>query len=112
MNTFQKISAAVITAAAIGFAMPVMAQNGSSATIQESSQTNVITGNGNTVSNSSRQTNVGIRNGRRTSGNTGVVQRNTQGTDVQGDDNSVRNSNSQTNVDVRNNGRIRLRVPR
>ncbi len=112
MNTFQKISTAILAAATIGCAMPAVAQSGSSATIQENSQTNVITGNGNTVTNSSRQTNVGIRNGRGTSGSSGVVQRNTQGTDIQGDNNDVRNRNNQTNVDVRNTGRVRLRLPK
>ncbi|MEI6427989.1 MAG: hypothetical protein WCO45_06300 [Pseudanabaena sp. ELA607] len=112
MNTFQKISTAILAAATIGVSLPALAQSGSSATIQENGQTNVITGNGNSVSNRSSQTNVGVRNGRRTGGDTGIVQRNTQGTDIQGDNNTVRNNNRQTNVDVRNTGRVRLNLPR
>ncbi|MEI6427990.1 MAG: hypothetical protein WCO45_06305 [Pseudanabaena sp. ELA607] len=111
MNSFQKLSAVIIAAATVGISLPAFA--GDTAVIQDNSQSTVITGNGNSVTNRSSQTNVGVRNGRRTGGDTGVVQRNNQATDIQGDNNSVSNINRQTNADVRNsNGRVRLRLPR
>ncbi len=111
MNTLQKISAIIIAATALGGALPAFA-GGDTAVIQDNNQTTVITGNGNSVTNRSTQTNVGVRNGRRTGGDTGIVQRNNQATDVAGDNNTVRNTNRQTNVDVRNTGRVRIRLPR
>ncbi len=111
MKSLQKISLIIVAATAIGSALPAFA-NGDTAVIQDNNQTTVITGSGNSVTNRSTQTNVGVRNGRRTGGSTGVVQRNNQGTDIQGDNNTVSNTNRQTNVDVRNTGRLRLRVPR
>jgi len=110
MNTLQKISAIIIAATALGGALPAFA--GDTAVIQDNNQTTVITGSGNNVSNRSTQTNVGVRNGRRTGGDTGVVQRNNQATDIAGDNNTVNNVNRQNNTDVRNTGRLRLRVPR
>ncbi|MFN5857195.1 MAG: hypothetical protein ACK456_15095 [Pseudanabaenaceae cyanobacterium] len=110
MKSLQKISLALMAAVTVGGALPAFA--GDTAVIQDNNQTTVITGNGNSVTNRSTQTNIGVRNGRRTGGDTGVVQRNNQVTDVAGDNNTVRNTNRQTNVDVRNNGRVRIRLPR
>jgi hypothetical protein len=109
MTSLQKISAIIIAAATVGVALPAMAQRGDSATIQENGQSTVVTGSGNSVTNRSTQTNVGVRNGRGTSGNNGVVQRNDQATDAYGNRNVVNNGNTQSNTDVRNTGIVRIR---
>jgi len=109
MNSLKSIVVAVFAGATFAVSLPAMAQSGDNATIQTNTQTNVVTGNRNNVRNSNSQSNIDVRNGRRTGGDSGTVQTSEQYNDVYGNRNTVNNSNSQSNTNVRNNGTVRIR---
>ncbi len=81
-----------ITVAAVGLSLPARADQ---ATVSETVQTAIVTGNGNTVNQSNNST---ISNySRRNSDNSGTVVRTRQNADILGDGNVVNQSN-QTRV--------------
>ncbi len=80
---------------------------GGSATVLDSQQTNVITGNGNSTVNVSKQRSTTIQKGRKT-GDSGTSIVNTQSNDVVGDGNDTVNVNKQESI-TRQDSRRRLR---
>jgi hypothetical protein len=88
-----KLALALLTIVTLGSAInPAYADQ---ATIQETDQNAVITGNNNTINQQTIQINV--QNGKSRRGSTGIVQRTQQNTDVLGNDNYSRQQSVQMN---------------
>jgi hypothetical protein len=84
----------ILTVATLGLSVPARADQ---AVVNDSNQTAIITGSGNSVNQSN---NTAIRDRGSREGNTGTVVRNRQNADVVGDNNTV-NQRNQTQVDNR-----------
>jgi hypothetical protein len=91
MKSLQLMSIA-ITVAVVGLSLPARADQ---ATVSETVQNAVVTGNGNSVNQSSSTTL--INNSRRNSDNSGTVVRTRQNADIFGNGNTV-NQSSETRV--------------
>lgn len=88
--------------AAVGLvSLPSYAGDGDDATIMDSNQNSVITGDGNTSLQDSTQSSQSIRDGAR--GNSGTVMRNNQNCDVLGNDNTCAQKSTQTGQSIRTN---------
>ena len=87
--------------------IPAHAQSGNTGVSQESDQTTVITGDGNTVVNDARQNNQRVRRGRGTNGDDATIQRVNQTSDVEGNNNTSINRARQNNQGVNESGRRR-----
>jgi hypothetical protein len=83
----------ILTFVTIGLALPARADD---AVVSDSTQTAIVSGDNNTVSQSNN-TSTSIRGGTRRGENSGTSVRNRQTADVAGDNNTVNQSN-QTNV--------------
>ncbi len=79
---------------------------GDSATILDNQQTNVITGNGNSTVNVSKQRSTTTQRGRRT-GDSGTSIVNTQSNDVFGNGNDTVNVNKQESITRQDSRRLR-----
>lgn len=99
----NKLLFGLLTLTAVGLtSLPASA--GDTGVVQESNQTSIITGNGNSTYQSNKQTSrTSNRNNNR--GDTAVVQQSNQTCDVVGNNNYCEQQNSQNSRDNRSNRR-------
>jgi hypothetical protein len=92
---FKSILVVGLSIATLGLSLPAHADD--TATVVNSTQDIIVTGNGNSTSQSNTTRVTNRQTGRRTSGATGTSVNNSQAADIQGNFNDT-NQNNSTNV--------------